>query len=46
MNNAQWSKCPKCKQDEKYVVHEMKNGEHVEVRVCSKQCMIDKRVKK
>lgn len=45
MNNVQWSKCPKCNGDEKYVVHLIKDGKDVEVRVCSKQCMLNKKEK-
>ena len=46
MNNVQWSKCPKCKQDEKYVVWISIDGDMKEERCCAKQCMIDKKNKK
>ena len=35
-------KCPKCGQDEKYVVHMIKNNNDIEVRVCAKQCRLPK----
>jgi Zn ribbon nucleic-acid-binding protein len=45
MINSQFSKCPACKQDEKYVVW-VNNVDGVrEVRVCAKQCNIDKKTK-
>ena len=46
MNNTQWSKCPKCKQDEKYVVWINSENGLKEERCCAKQCMVDKKVKK
>lgn len=45
MNNKQYSKCPKCNQDEKYVVHVVKDGKDIEVRLCTKQCMLAKKEK-
>ena len=46
MINKQFSKCPACKQDEKYVVWVREDGELREVKVCAKQCGIDKKGKK
>ena len=46
MINKQFSKCPACKQDEKYVVWVTEGNETKEVRVCAKQCGIDKKSKK
>ena len=47
MNNKQFSKCSKCGNDEKYVVWvvEDKDKPAIEVKVCSKQCNINKRGK-
>jgi Zn ribbon nucleic-acid-binding protein len=45
MINKQFSKCPACKQDEKYVVW-LSHADGVrEVMVCAKQCGIDKKTK-
>ena len=46
MINKQFSKCPKCNSDEKYVVHVVKDGKDVEVKVCNKQCMLNTKEKK
>ena len=45
MINKQFSKCPACKQDEKYVVWVLESNESKEVKVCAKQCMVDKKHK-
>jgi len=45
MINKQFSKCPACKQDEKYVVWVLEGNESKEVKVCAKQCMVDKKPK-
>ena len=42
MINKQFSKCPVCGTDEKYVVFLKDGNEHKEVRVCAKQCMLEK----
>ena len=46
MINKQFSKCPACGQDEKYVVWVVEGNEAKEVRACAKQCMVDKKGKK
>ena len=45
MINKQFSKCPACKQDEKYVVWVNSDDGVKEVRCCAKQCMVDKKTK-
>jgi len=45
MNNMKYSKCPKCKEDEKYVVHLLKDGKEIKIMVCSKECMLSKKEK-
>lgn len=45
MINKQFSKCPACKQDEKYVVWVLEGNGSKEVKVCAKQCMVDKKTK-
>jgi Zn ribbon nucleic-acid-binding protein len=45
MINKQFSKCPACKQDEKYVVWVLEGNETKEVKCCSKQCMVNKKPK-
>lgn len=46
MVSKEFSKCPKCGQDEKYVVHMVQDSRDVEVRVCAKQCMLNAKEKK
>lgn len=41
MINKQFSKCPVCGADEKYVAWVKEGNEHKEVRVCAKQCTLD-----
>jgi Zn ribbon nucleic-acid-binding protein len=45
MINKQFSKCPACKQDEKYSVWVNTIDGIKEVKVCAKQCGIDKKTK-
>jgi Zn ribbon nucleic-acid-binding protein len=45
MINKQFSKCPACKQDEKYVVWVSSSDGVKEVKVCAKQCGIEKKTK-
>jgi len=45
MINKQFSKRPACKQDEKYVVWVLEGNESKEVKVCAKQCTVDKKPK-
>lgn len=40
MSNKQYNKCPKCGQDEKYVVWDASSNPAKEIRCCAKQCMI------
>lgn len=45
MIDKKYSKCPKCKEDEKYIVHLIRDGKDVRISVCSKQCMLSKKEK-
>jgi hypothetical protein len=45
MINKQFSKCHACKQDEKYVVWINNSDGLRSVKVCAKQCGIDKKTK-
>ena len=46
MINKQFSKCPACGQDEKYVVWVREDGSLKEQRCCATQCKLDKKGKK
>ena len=47
MINRQFSKCPACGHDEKYVAWVVEGNETKEVRCCASQCMLqDKKRKK
>lgn len=41
MINKQYSKCPVCGSEEKYVVWINTGGDVKENRCCAKQCMVD-----
>ena len=46
MINKQFSKCPVCKQDEKYVIW-INTGDGVkEQKCCAKQCLLEEKKKK
>ena len=42
MINKQFSKCPVCGNEEKYIAWVVEGNETKEVRCCAKQCMMDK----
>ena len=41
MINKQFSKCPVCGKDEKYVVFVRNGNSTIELKTCSNKCMID-----
>lgn len=46
MINKQFSKCPACGADEKYVAWVIEGNKSKEVRCCAKQCMMDDKPKR